>query len=330
MDRVIPILSALRTASRRDRRSLWSFATNNLFLATLLLYAAGLFFWSIMLLLLLFPLMKDPLQKIPEERQKLWPLTKWERLALHWLSPWLNPMTWFLAAVGVWAALHHMPIFALTVLLIPVAGILVSWLPSGFTGSLWRAVPPLPGMLGPLIRKDLREIVSTLDFWAALALNASCSLYRIFVHELPSDALNVFSILVVVALSSWAQSCFGLDGREGLVRYHLLPLQGWQIFAAKNAAFLLVVTLLALPLSLPVAWSSALVALAVGNTTSLRLSPQKRWRFSSGSGAWDSIWQIGLLVAAGGAAFRVSPLVLVPSFLAFVVSTYWCGRRLLD
>lgn len=328
MENLRPILNALRTASRRDRKSLWSFSTNNLFLATLLLGIAGLFFWCVIGLMLLFPLMSDPLQKIPEERLKLWPLTNRDRIALHWLSPWMNPVTWVLAFVALWAAAHRMPVFAIVVLLIPAAGILASWIPTGTSRSLWQVVAPFPGVLGSFVRKDLREILSSLDFWAALALSASCGLYRLFVHELPGDALMMFSILVVLALSSWSQSCFGLDGREGVMRYRLLPIRGWQVFAAKGLAFLLVTTVLALPLSLSTAWAAAFAALAAGNATSLRLSPQKRWRFSRGSGIPDSIAQIALLATAGGAAYRLSAIALVPSFLLFVISTYWCGRRL--
>jgi hypothetical protein len=327
MESLRPILDALRTASRRDRRSLWSFSTNNLFLATLLLGIAGLFFWCLMALALLFPLMSDPLQKIPEERLKLWPLTNRQRMALHWRTPWLNPMTWVFALVALWGVVHGMPLFALVVLLIPLAGILRSSIPTGISRTLWRVVPPFPGVFGSLIRKDLREILSTLDFWAALSLSASCLFYRVFVGQLPGDALMMCSIFVVLALSSWSESCFGLDGREGMVRYHLLPVAGWQIFAAKGAAFLLVVTVLALPLSLPAAWAAAGAALAVGNVASLDLVPQKRWRFFRSNISY-SVAQILLLAAAGGAAYRISAIVLLPSFLLCLVSTYWCGRRL--
>ena len=323
-----PILHAVRTASRRDRKSLWSFSMNNLFLATLLFGISGLFFWCVMGVLLVFPLMSDPLQKVPEERLKLWPLTNRERIALQWISPWLIPMTWIVVIIALWAAAQRMPLLALIVLLIPLTGIFASRIPSSAIPNLWRIVPPLPGFLGSLIRKDLREILSTLDFWAAVGLSTSCFFYRLLVHELPGDALMMFSILVVLALSSWSQSCFGLDGREGLIRLRLLPIRGWQIFTGKAIAFLFVITVLALPLSLPTAWASAFAALAVGNAASLRLSPQKRWRFSRGSGIADSVAQILLLAAAGGVAYRVNWIAVLPSFLLFLISTYWCGRRL--
>lgn len=330
MEDLRPILHTLRTLSKRDRKSLWSFSTNNLFLATLLLGIAGAFFWCVIALALLFPLTSDPLQRIPEERLKLWPLTNGERLALHWLSPWQNPMTWIFACVALWAAAQRMPLFAGVLLLIPLAGVLASWIPSGTGTSLWHLIPPLPGVFGSLIRKDLREILSTLDFWAALALSGSCCFYRFFVHEPPDDALMMFSIFVVLALSSWSQSCFGLDGGEGLTRYRLLPLRGWQIFATKGTAFLLVVTVLTLLLSLRAAWAAAFAALAAGNAASLRLIKQKRWRFSRGPGIVDSVVQIALLTTAGGAAFRLSQFAIVPSFLLFAISCYWCGKRLFD
>lgn len=323
-----PVLDALRLVSRRDRKSLWSFSTNNLFLATLLVGISGLFFWCVMGVAILFPLMSDPLQKIPEERLRLWPLTSRERFALHWRSPWLNPMTWVCTVIALWAASQRMPLFAVVLLLIPVAGILASRIPTGLSRTLWNAVPPFPGVFGALIRKDLREILSTLDFWTALLLSGSSLFYRVFVRPLPGDALMMFSILIVLTLSSWSQSCFGFDGREGLVRYHLLPISGWRIFAAKGMAFLVVVTLLAIPLSMPTAWAAAFAALAVGNAASLRLVPQKRWRFSRGSGIVDSVAQIFLLVAAGGATYRLSWIALPASFLLFVISTYWYGRRL--
>jgi hypothetical protein len=330
MNALRPILKALYTVSRRDRRSLWSFATNNLFLATLLLGIGAVFFLFIMAAVLMFPLSSDPLRKIPAERLDLWPLTKRDRIALHALSPWMNPIAWILAVAAIWTAFHRAPIVGLVILLIPVAGLALSWLPHGTDRSVWRDIPAFPGALGQLIRKDLREILSTLDFWVALALSVSCTGYRWFVRALPDDALMVFSILVVLALSSWAQSCFGLDGREGIVRYSLFPLRGWQIFTAKAIAFLIVVTALALPLSLPVAWAAALVALAFGFSGSVHLKPQRRWRFSSGSSGLNSVMQIAALAMAGAAAFRLNPAVLIPSFVLFAVACYSCGRKLFD
>ena len=45
---------------------------------------------------------------------------------------------------------------------------------------MWRRVPPIPGPLGQLIRKNLREILSTLDFYCAAILSLSVLLWRLF------------------------------------------------------------------------------------------------------------------------------------------------------
>jgi hypothetical protein len=323
-----PVLLALRTANRRDRRSLWSFSANNFFVATALLGIAGAFFLFIIGVVLVFPLSSDPLKKIPPERLALWPLSERERLGLQFAALWMNPLMWVLGAVAIFSAVHHRPIVAVAVVLIPASGAIVSRVHEGADRGLWKFMPSFPGVVGQLVRKDLRAILSTLDFWTALALSVSCTFYRLFVRALPDDALMVFSILVVLALSSWSQSCFGLDGAAGLMRYRLMPLRGWQIFLAKEIAFLLVVTLLTLPLSLPVAWAAALMALGLGNEASRRLRPQQRWRFSSGPSALNSLLQIVLLVTAGVAAYRLSPAVLIPCFLVFSASTYKCGRKM--
>ena len=73
------------------------------------------------------------------------------------------------------------------------------------------------------------------------------------------------TVLVVGAMSSYAQCLFGLDGEGGLSRYRLLPVRGWQLLLAKDAAFLAVVVPLTLPLAVLPGIGAALVALAVGH-----------------------------------------------------------------
>src|SRR3954470_2626765 len=101
MARPVAILKALGTAYRRDWTALQSLTGNNFFLLTLfLLQQAGIFVYLIMGLVLLFPLSTDPLRKIPPSRLALWPLTRRERWILRLVSPWINPLTWGLAAAG--------------------------------------------------------------------------------------------------------------------------------------------------------------------------------------------------------------------------------------
>ena len=53
-------------------------------------------------LVLLFPLSTDPLRKIPASRLALWPLERSERWLLRAASPWINPLTWPIAALAIW------------------------------------------------------------------------------------------------------------------------------------------------------------------------------------------------------------------------------------
>ena len=117
-----PVLRSLRTASKRDRQSLWSFKTNNLFLTALLLGIGGAFFLCVMAAALILPLSSDPLRTIPPERLRVWPLTRSERIRLRLLSPWLNPITWVFAIMAVAAAFHGRPVLVGAVLLIPEIG----------------------------------------------------------------------------------------------------------------------------------------------------------------------------------------------------------------
>ena len=62
-------------------------------------------------------------------------------------------------------------------------------------------------------------------------------------------------------------------------RYRMMPLRGWQILIAKDAAFLTIAVVLALPLSIPGAIRlGAFIALAVGHRTSIE-SPRRRLRW---------------------------------------------------
>src|SRR4029077_15129126 len=114
--------------------------------------------------------------------------------------------------------------------------------------------------LNQLMRKNLREILSTLDFYCALILSMAVLLFRILVPGLPREALLAVAALVVSAMSSYAQCLFGLDGEGGLSRYRLLPVRGWRLLLAKDASFLAVVIPLTLPLAPLAGLGGALVA----------------------------------------------------------------------
>src|SRR3954465_12545092 len=105
MARPLTILRALSTAYRRDWTALQSLTGNNFFLITIfLLGKAGSFIYLIFGLVLLFPLSTDPLRKIPPSRLALWPLGRGEHWGLRLASPWINPLTWGIAALAIWGA----------------------------------------------------------------------------------------------------------------------------------------------------------------------------------------------------------------------------------
>lgn len=335
MARTRAILGALLIVFRRDTKSFGSFATNNFFLmSVLLLRQAGVFLYVIVGLVMLFPLSTDPLRKIPPSRLALWPLSTREHWLLRFASPWLNPLTWLLAALAVWAARGKVTFGMWSALAaIFVIGFVAPSLLSPRKG-VWRHLPNLPGPLNHLIRKNLRELLSTLDFYCALILSAAVTASRLARANVPPEALLPITVLVILALSSYAQSLFGLDGDQALTRYRLLPLRGWQVLAAKDAAFLLAAFVLSLPLAPLPGMAAALAALAVGHASSVNEPrEQMRWRFSSGASFGVSLLQLVLLAGAAGMV-EAHPLVFVPVAAGYLGSAWWYGktfeRRLIE
>ena len=331
MARLAAILKALATAFRRDWKSFGSLGTNNFLPVTIyLLRQAGVFVYLIAAVVLLVPMSGDPLRKIPPSRLALWPLSRRERWLLRGLSPWINPLAWLLAGLAVWA-IHGGVTVGLWAL---AAGLFAGGfalsampLPRGF--GMWRRVPHFPGRLDQLLRKNLRELLSTLDFYCALLLAVSLGGYRLTGRPLPQEALLAVTLLIVLALSTYTQSLFGLDGAGGLARYRLLPLAGWQLLLSKDGAFLTAAVVLTLPGAPAAGLAAALIVLATGHATSVdRPMPQVRWRFTTGVSITFGFLQAALMGVAGSAVFFRGPLFLLASAAIWGGSLWWYGRRL--
>jgi hypothetical protein len=336
MARLATILKALTRALARDQKSIWSLAGNNFFITAVILITAGKmyeaagFFGLTIGLIILFPLSTDPLRKIPASRLGIWPLNRRERGMLRAASPWVNPMTWVLAGLAIWALRGKVSLSLLAVAAGLIAsGFVLSALPIPDPGR-WRYLPNFPTPLNQLIRKNIRGIVSTLDVYCALLLSVLTLGYRLTSRAPEPEALMVMTVLTVVALSSIAQCLFGLDGRGGLSRYRLLPLRGWQILAAKDAAFLLVTLVITLPLAPLAGLGAGLVALTVGHANSVDAPrPQVRWRFSTGGSFWpQGLIQVGAIALATSSILLNSVLFLFPCIAACIISTWWYGRAL--
>lgn len=273
---------------------------------------------------LFIPLSADPLRVVPPSRLALWPLGGAGRGLIRILSPFLSPITSLILALAVWKRA--------TFGLIAVAagffafGFLLPALPIARQG-LWRRLPNFPGPLNQLIRKNLRQILSTLDFWCAAVVGAFALGFRV-AGFLPPEASLALTIVVVLALSTYAQTLFGLDGTSGFIRYHLLPLPGWQILAAKDLAFLLASALMTAALDPLAGVAAALAALAAGHRVSVaRHGDQVRWRFSRGASYGWSIGQVIVLIG-GAAAVHGIPWLILPCATIYAWSTWDAGQRL--
>jgi hypothetical protein len=328
---IVSILGALWRVIRRDAKSLGSFSTNNFFvvgIAALFLGDPGAFVSLnvVMAVVLFFPLSTDPLRKIPPSRLALWPLTDRQKQMLRVLSPWLNPITWLLAGLALWKSIG-ISVWVMVAGLFVLAFV-VPAIPRGQRKGLLRWLPNIPGRLNQLLRKDIREEFSTLDFYSALLWSVPAALLR-FTGRLPAAAFMPITVIILLALSTNALSLFGLDGRGGMTRYRLLPLPGWQILAAKDAAFLAIVLVLTAPLAPLAGLGGALVALAIGHYDSVtRWHNEVRWRFSTSASLQGSIVQILAMIAAGASVVNFSRFMLVPCIAAYGVSTWWFGQEL--
>jgi hypothetical protein len=159
-------------------------------------------------------------------------------------------------------------------------------LPSG--NGMFRRVPQFPGPLNQLVRKNMREILATLDFYTALILSLAVLAYRIFGPALPPEAFMAMTVLVVGAMSSYAQCLFGLDGEGGLSRYRLLPVRdGVAIITGRC------VSISGGPMTLP--WPCCRASARRwwrwrwGCAGGGHPRPQTRWRFSTGGGLGNGV-----------------------------------------
>lgn len=314
---------------QRDLGTLASIKVNNLFLFVALLAYGALNsgqppksaepLFVLLGVLLLFPLSTDPLARIPPARLALWPLSRPQRFGLRLASLVLSPVAW-IAVLILWRTAQVTLVLALVGL-----ALLVQRTPRW---NLLRHIPRLPGRLGGLVRKDLREMLSVLDPYAALLLSLGGGAYRCFAPRPDPYAFSILGLLVALALSTYAQALFGLDAASGRTRYRLLPLRGWEVLLAKDLAFLAVLGALLLPLDPAPGMTFGLAALAIGHHSSVLLDlPLQRWRFTGGR-----LLPAGALQAVGGIALgfveiQRGPAVLAAAAIAYLASLYWYGRR---
>ena len=329
---LLAILNALRLAVQRDLGTFEAIKLNNFFLlVALMLYSAqnsGVKpesaepFLMLLGFLVLFPLSSDPLAKIPPDRLSSWPLSATQRSALRVISLALSPIMWVVLFLlprkaGWTAALSFLGLALGVQGSVVMSRRLTTFAPRW---NLLRHIPQPPGRLGGLVRNHVREMLCLLDIYLAILLSVGGTVYRLSAHP-DTAAFPVLSLLVVLALSTYTQSLVGLT------RSHLLPLRGWEIVLAKDAAFLSVILLLVLPLSPLCGLASALAVLVLGHHVAvLRPLPPRRWRFSSGRVLPVGILQLIACFAFGLGEQWKGPGVLAVATGCYVASLWFYGR----
>jgi len=99
---VLAILRAVGLASYRELRTFDSITGQNFFYLVLLIALqpeSAEFFGLLIGALLFFPLSSDPLEKVPADRRKLWPVERRDWLAVRVASLFLSPVVWIAAFV---------------------------------------------------------------------------------------------------------------------------------------------------------------------------------------------------------------------------------------
>ncbi|MGC2660716.1 MAG: hypothetical protein WA324_22395 [Bryobacteraceae bacterium] len=325
------ILAALARALKRDLGTLQSITGNNFFLFAALVMLqpeSGEFLLLLVGLLLLFPLSADPLAKIPAERYALWPLSRRQRLALRLASIFFSPIIWIAVVMLLFKA-HLVAAVAFVLIAVTVQVLTVMTRNIVHRSPQWNAllhIPQFPGVFGGLVRNNLRQLLSVLDPYLAFLLALGGAAYRFSPHP-NTSAFPIMALVVSLTLSSYAQSFFGLEFGSGVTRYRLLPLRGWQVLLSKDLAFLIVLTILVLPLSPVAGITSGFAMLAIGHHISVheRL-PQKRWRFTGAQLLPAGLVQTMAGTALGFAAYQSGILYIAIAIVAWAGSLYIYGR----
>jgi hypothetical protein len=323
------ILRAVARAMRRDVGSFAALKVNNFFLFVLLLIAGNVSvglpprsaypFLLLVGFLLLFPLSSDPLAKIPAVRRAMWPLAGWQSAGLRAASLALSPIFWLAPILLLRTSVSLALAFLATAATMQIALSLMRFTPSARGKSIcWRI--SFPGKLGPLMAAAMRQMFHLLDIYVAILIALGGCLYRFCFPSPDPAAYPIFSLLIALALSTYAQCLFGLDSEPAQTRYALLPLNLRDIVLAKDAAFLGLLLLLTLPLSALAGMTFGLASLAIGHFPALwRRNLQYRWRFTGGRFIFGII-QIVMGSSLGLAAVRSSIFYGLISLGIFVFS----------
>jgi len=327
----------LKKLMLKELGSLSSVRFNNFLFSILFIMSAGLesrapkaAFWSTLLfqIVLLAPLFVtfsiDTQHRLPPERVATWPLTGTQRLLLSSVSFTLNPL-FIVLFLGYlfWMGLAAGIFFLLLALIIHASVYAVGRLPFKLRTPAGLSISRTPLAFGGIAQEMWREISGTLDFWAALFIAISGTLYRLFGQAPEPEAFSILSLFVGIAMSTIGQRMLRLDEGRALLRYRLLPVAGWKLLVTQDMTFLIPLSVMVSFLSLRTGIAFGLVAIAVGRYPSLRQrANQRRWRFVGGSPRFGVV-QVLLGGLAGIGAARTGLWFVAVALALYVVSVFW-------
>ncbi len=339
MARILAHLSLLKKLMLKELRSASSVRFNNfLFCILFIMFATNggpkVAFWSTLLfqILLLAPLLVtfsvDTQHRLPPERVATWPLTGRQRLLLSSVSFAFNPffMVLFLSYL-FWMGLAAGLFFLLLAFVAHGAVYAVGRLPFKIRTPAGLSLSRTPLGVSGIAQETWREMLGTLDFWTALLLAVSGTLYRLLGRAPEPEAFPILSLLVGIAMSTMGQRMLRLDDGRALLRYRLLPIAGWKLLVTQDMTLLIPLSVMVSLLSLRTGVAFGLVAIAVGRYPSLRQrANQRRWRFVGGDPRFGAA-QVVLGGLAGIGTARTGLRVLGVALVLYVVSVFW-GERL--
>lgn len=340
------LLSLLKKLMSRELSSFSSIGLNNFVFCILFLLSGSMesgklkdAFWSTLLfqLVLLAPLLVtfsvDTQHRFPSQRVASWPLTDTQRLLLSSISFVMNPLFLvLLAGLFLWMGLAiafvfvlvglvvHGTVFAIGRLSIPAMRSIEFIKSIRLLGP--RKTEKLGFSGGKIMQAMWRELTGTLDFWVALLIAFSGTLYRVFGRSTEPAAFPILALFVGIAMGTVAQRMFSLDEGRSLLRYRLLPVSGWKLLLMQDATFLIPLLIMVALLSFRTGLAFGLVALAVGRYPSLRQRiDQRRWRFVGGDPRFG-VAQVLLGGMAGIGAERSGLWVVAVAFLLYAGSVF--------
>jgi hypothetical protein len=329
--RLWPLIRALAADQSRAFRSYGRVAKNNLAGLALLLAVLSPMAASLLLMVLCLPMLAAS-QREPTalglERLALLPLTRGDQVLIAAAGIAAEPLIWLLLGLVLLGGSRVWGLAGALVAIALLAKLIFAWGRKRLR-PLGAQFPTLPGRFGPFLASFIQAPLRTLDFYAALLLALAGWVYRLSETTPNPTALAAISLLVVVAFSTYAQTLFDLEGPEGLARFRLLPLPGWKLLLLKDAAYLLVLLPLLLPLAPVVGCAAALGALAAGHAASVKHpSHQAPWHFMNSASLGHGLAQGALILALGSLAHRLGTMALLPGLFLLAISLAWYGRSL--